>query len=88
MRRSNDGPTTKVRSAKTEREVVESLGVPFTDLVLEKMGKDPAFREGLHREALDCIGQGDIATARYMLREYFDEDLPDLASLQAALPSA
>jgi hypothetical protein len=88
MRRSNVGLTTKVRSAKTEREVIESLSEPFTDLVLEKMGKDPAFREGLHQEALDCIREGDIDTARYMLREYFNENLPDLISPQPTIPSA
>ena len=84
MRRSPGGLNTKVRSAKTEREVIESLTVSFTDIVLENMARDPAFREGLYREALDCLREGDIATARSMFRDYFNEDLPDAATLPTA----
>jgi hypothetical protein len=77
-----------VESLKTEREAIESMTESFTDLVLEKMSRDPAFRAALHREALDCLREGDIATGRDMLREYFNEDLPDLAVLQTTVPSA
>lgn len=88
MRRSPAGLNTKQRSARTEREVIESITDSFTDIVLENMARDPAFRAALRREALDCLREGDIATGRDMLRDYFNEDLPDLASLQTAVPSA
>jgi hypothetical protein len=88
MRRSHSGVNTNVGSLKTEREAIESMTESFTDLVLEKMARDPAFRAALHREALDCLREGDIATGRDMLRDYFNEDLPDLAVLQPTVPSA
>jgi len=72
---------------KTEREVIDSMTESFTDLVLEKMAKDPAFRGALYQEALDCIREGDVTTGRDMLRDYFNEDLPVSVAPRASVPS-
>lgn len=63
------------------------MSVSFTNIVLDSMAKSPEFRALLHQGALDCIHTGDIETGRSILRDYFNKDLPDLATLDAATQS-
>jgi hypothetical protein len=75
MRRSSGGQNTKAGNASAEREVIESLTWSFDGLVRKNIGQDPEFAAALRREITDCIREGDLKTARDMLRDYFDEDL-------------
>ena len=83
MRRSSTGQIIGGGSARRVNDGKAPLTRPFRDLVLARMNADPTFRDGLRREALDCIRAGDIVTGRSMLREYFDEEVPDLAALES-----
>jgi hypothetical protein len=75
MRRSPGGPITKAERAKTEREVVESLTDSYTDIMREKLAADPLLRDAFRQEIATCLREGDLESARGMLRDYFDEDL-------------
>jgi DNA-binding GntR family transcriptional regulator len=60
----------------------------FDELVLSRMERDPAYRAALHTEALDALRDGDVETARRMLRDYFNEDLPDPMTPTSAVPAS
>lgn len=42
----------------------------FKDTVLARAKRDPAFREGLLTEALECFLAGDLDTGKVLLRDY------------------
>lgn len=42
----------------------------FKDTVLKRAQRDPAFREGLLTEALECFLAGDLDTGKILLRDY------------------
>jgi hypothetical protein len=44
----------------------------FKDTVQARASKDPAFREELFREAVECMLSGDIETGKSVLRDYIN----------------
>ena len=42
----------------------------FKDTVLRRAQEDPAFREGLLTEALDCFLAGELDVGKLLLRDY------------------
>jgi len=42
----------------------------FKETVKARALRDPAFREGLLRESIECMLSGDIATGKTILRDY------------------
>lgn len=44
----------------------------FKSTVMARARKDPAFREGLLTEALECFLAGDLATGKVLLRDYIN----------------
>ncbi|MCV6594871.1 MAG: transcriptional regulator [Silicimonas sp.] len=42
----------------------------FKDTVRARAARDPAFREGLFREAVETLLSDDLATGKRLLREY------------------
>lgn len=42
----------------------------FKEIVQARARRDLAFREGLLREAVECLLAGDIDTGRILLRDY------------------
>ncbi len=46
------------------------LTLSFTDLVKSRVEADPAFRQALFQEAAQTMLDGDVATAKSVLRDY------------------
>jgi DNA-binding phage protein len=44
----------------------------FKETVMARAQRDPAFREGLLTEAIECFLGGDIATGKILLRDYIN----------------
>ena len=44
----------------------------FKDTVRARAQRDPAFRQALLREAVECILNGDLGTGKAVLRNYVD----------------
>ena len=44
----------------------------FKEIVQARARRDPAFREGLLKEAVECLLAGDVDTGRIILRDYID----------------
>ena len=44
----------------------------FRETVLERAESDPAFRDGLLREAIECLLAGDTETGKIVLRDYIN----------------
>ena len=44
----------------------------FRETVLERAESDSAFRDGLLREAIECLLAGDIETGKIVLRDYIN----------------
>ena len=42
----------------------------FKETVRERLQRDPAFREALLKEAVDCLLAGDIETGKSLLRDH------------------
>lgn len=42
----------------------------FKDTVQARARRDPAFREGLLKEGIECLLVGDIDTGKIVLRDY------------------
>ena len=74
MQRSNTGQTTDARKAELEK--IRSITGSFDELVRRDLAADPKLRIALHREALDAIRSGDVATGRSILYKYFGETVP------------
>ena len=82
MQRSSSGTNTSTESA--ERERVRAMTVPFDDLIRASMARDPEFTAVLRQEVVDAIRSGEVELGRFMLRDWFDEDLPAELSILAA----
>jgi DNA-binding phage protein len=46
------------------------LTYDFKETIRARAQRDPAFRQALLRDAVDCILQGDLATGKTVLRDY------------------
>lgn len=44
----------------------------FHELVRARATRDPRFRRGLLREAIDCLLAGDVGTGKTVLRDYIN----------------
>ena len=42
----------------------------FKEMVQARARRDPAFREGLLREGVECLLAGDVDTGKILLRDY------------------
>ena len=45
----------------------------FRESVRARIDSDAAFRVGLLRDALDCLGRGEVLLARELLRDLVEE---------------
>jgi hypothetical protein len=46
------------------------LGVPIEPLIREKARRNPEFRNGLIREAVECMLNGEVSVGNAVLRDY------------------
>lgn len=46
------------------------LTYDFKETIRARAQRDPAFRQALLRDAVECILQGDLATGKTVLRDY------------------
>ena len=55
----------------------------FKETVQARAGRDPAFREGLLKEGVECLLAGDVETGKIVLRDYINATMgfEELASL-------
>ena len=44
----------------------------FKETVLARAERDPAFREGLLKEGVECLLSGDVDTGKVVLRDYIN----------------
>ena len=44
----------------------------FRETVQVRAGRDPAFREGLLKEGVECLLAGDVDTGKIVLRDYIN----------------
>lgn len=44
----------------------------FKETVMKRAQEDPAFREGLLTEAIECFLAGEVATGKLLLRDYIN----------------
>ena len=44
----------------------------FKETIAERVQKEPAFRQALFTEALECMLSGDMATGKSILRDYIN----------------
>ena len=44
----------------------------FKETVQARARRDPAFREGLLKEGVECLLAGDVDTGKIVLRDYLD----------------
>jgi hypothetical protein len=47
----------------------------FKETIQARIERDPAFREGLLKEGVDCLLSGDIETGKAVLRDYINATL-------------
>lgn len=47
----------------------------FKETIKARIERDPAFREGLLKEGVDCLLSGDIETGKAVLRDYINATL-------------
>ncbi len=48
------------------------LTIDFREMVQARIARDPAFREGLLREGVQCLLDGDFDTGKAILRDYIN----------------
>ncbi len=60
----------------------------FKETVQARARRDPAFREGLLREGVECLLAGDTDTGKILLRDYIDATIgfEELAALAGKQP--
>ncbi len=49
-----------------------ALTKDFKDTIKNRVGKDPAFREELLKEGIECLLAGDVDTGKAVLRDYIN----------------
>ena len=62
----------------------------FKETVQGRAQRDPAFREGLLREGVECLLAGDTDTGKVLLRDYINATIgfEELASLTSKPPKS
>ena len=51
-----------------------SLTRIFKETIQARMERDPAFREELLKEGVECLLSGDVDTGKALLRDYINAD--------------
>lgn len=49
-----------------------ALTIDFKDTIKKRIDRDPAFREELLKEGIECLLTGDIDTGKAILRDYIN----------------
>ena len=49
-----------------------SLTRHFKETIQARIGRDPAFREALLKEGVECLLSGDVETGKAVLRDYIN----------------
>ncbi len=49
-----------------------ALTLEFKKTVKDRVGRDPAFREELLKEGIECLLTGDVDTGKAILRDYIN----------------
>ena len=70
--RKTDGTTTGAGSAATIRSPMMPLTRDFRETVKARADRDPEFRAGLYQEAVQVALDGDLGTARVLLRDFIN----------------
>ena len=62
----------------------------FKDSVQARAERDPAFREGLLKEGVECLLAGDVETGKILLRDYINATIgfEELGSLTDKPPKS
>ena len=62
----------------------------FKETVLARAQRDPAFREGLLKEGVECLLAGDVDTGKIVLRDYINATIgfDELGSLTNKPPKS
>ena len=62
----------------------------FKETVQARAQRDPAFREGLLKEGVECLLAGDVDTGKIVLRDYINATIgfDELGSLTNKLPKS
>ncbi len=62
----------------------------FKETVLARARRDPAFREGLLKEGVECLLSGDVDTGKALLRDYVNATIgfEELGSLTDKPPKS
>ena len=62
----------------------------FKETVLARAKRDPAFREGLLKEGVECLLSGDVETGKVVLRDYINATIgfEELGSLTNKQPKS
>ena len=62
----------------------------FRETVQARAQRDPAFREGLLREGVECLLSGDVDTGKILLRDYINATIgfEELGSLTNKQPKS
>ncbi len=62
----------------------------FKDTVRARAQQDPAFREGLLKEGVECLLSGDVQTGKILLRDYINATIgfEELAALTNKPPKS
>ena len=65
-----------------------SLTRNFKETIRARMERDPAFREELLKEGVDCLLSGDVDTGKALLRDYINATIgfQELGGLTDKLP--
>lgn len=74
MRRRRRGSSLSkaIRSGQIEGRWALPLTRSFNDLIKTRVAADPAFRQALLQEAVQTMLDGDVATARSVLRDFIN----------------
>ena len=67
-----------------------SLTRDFKETIQARMQRDPAFREELLKEGVDCLLSGDVDTGKAVLRDYINATIgfPELGVMTDKSPKS
>ena len=65
----------RIPAAEAERELAMGLTQEFKSTVRARVQRDPAFREALLRDGVECLIGGDVETGKAVLRDYINATL-------------
>src|SRR5271165_6297843 len=63
------------RCLQNEERTAVPLTRSFNDLIKSRVAADPAFRQALFQEAVQTMLDGDVATAKSVLRDYINASI-------------